>query len=63
MKSLKTASQILKHYVWWSYYVWWSLGIDSQDRENILKAMIVYAKYKSDLAYEKGYQVAINQMK
>lgn len=57
MKSLKTASQILKH------YVWWSLGIDSQDRENILKAMRVYAKYKSDLAYEKGYQVAINQMK
>lgn len=55
MKPLRTAPQILEHYSEWQ--IW------RVEKEQAIKAMRVYAKYKSDIAYEKGYQAAINQMK
>lgn len=56
MKPLKTAPQILEHY--YTYGMSLKYG-----KIQILKAMRCYSKYKSDIAYEKGYQTAINQMK
>lgn len=57
MKTLRTAPQILEHY----------LGYRLSDigllEESILKAMRHYARVKSDKAYEEWYQTAINQMK
>jgi|GEM_PF-3338032 len=52
---LKTASQFLEHYYKDSYFL--------DNYEDFLKAMRHYARVKSDIAYEKGYQTAINQMK
>lgn len=56
MKSLKTASQILEHY----------LGYRLSDigllEESILKAMRFYSKYKSDIAYEKWFQTALKML-
>lgn len=52
---LKTAPQILEHYIGY-------IGIGDYT-DNILKAMRHYARVKSDKAYELGYQTAINQMK
>lgn len=54
MKSLKTAPQILEHYTTW-YYYWRQI-------KEILKAMRCYAKYKSDVAYEKWFQTALKML-
>lgn len=56
MKPLKTAPQILEHYVkidWEELQFWLAL------QDEILKAMRSYAKYKSDIAYEKWFQTAL----
>lgn len=55
MKSLRTAPQILEHYL--GYTGIWDYT------DSILKAMRHYSKYKSDIAYEKGYQEALKQLK
>lgn len=50
-KQLKTALQFLKYY---------EQTCSSDDY--ILKAMREYAKYKSDKAYESGYQSCLKQL-
>ena len=55
MKKLRTAPQILENYCS-------DMNLFNY-QECMIKAMRCYAKYKSDIAYEKGYQTAINQMK
>jgi len=56
---LSTAPQILEHYL---QRAWILDCVPDCEVEAILKAMRRYARVKSDIAYELGYQTALKQL-
>lgn len=55
--NLKTAPQILEHYVLEKI-----LWITPSQQKILLEAMRHYARVKSDKSYELGYQTALKQL-
>lgn len=58
MKTLKTAPQILEHYLYKKFKCYPNVN----QIQACVEAMRSYAKYKSDKAYELGYQEALKQL-
>lgn len=58
-KQLKTAPQFLEHYAPYIEDYCWKYGLQISC---VLKAMRLYTKYKSDIAYEKWFQSCLKQL-
>jgi len=56
---MKTAPQILEHYLYKKFKCYPNVN----QIQACVEAMRSYAKYKSDKAYELGYQEALKQLK